>query len=239
MVLTGHRNLIIISHSVVLDWFKMAASIVDEELPGIDIPVISGTKFKYTNNSFVKKHGDLSEKKKDLKIFAGSAAKASFLGHKSVLQDAHDFFTDSYCKEGEEGSEIYFNKITGYGFSPVFEYLYHGYFIIDSELFPEILEAAAFFKIGWVLEVCKHFMQYYLGVMKYSATVELAERFGLDDVKEDICKDFGMFLTKLAKGEAAFKDCPYDLVSDFLQGNYYTGMTEFLIMQVIRVYLNE
>jgi kelch-like protein 9/13 len=213
---------------------RMAATIVVDKKLAVDFPDVTETKFKYIDKSFVKKHEDVYNTKKDLKVFVGSAAKASFLGHKAVLQDAHEFFGNSFCKEGEEGSEIYFKEITAYGFTPIFEYFYHGYIYVDPELFTELIEAASFFKIEWILDVCRHFMLHFYGVIKYSYTIELAERFGFEGFKEEMCGTFGLFLAKLAKGDAPFKDYPEDLLSDFLQGNYYTKAPEFLILQVKR-----
>ena len=92
----------------------------------------------------------------DLKLRVGTE---SYRAHKQVLSDASMYFEAMFSHDMLEKSsgEIELHEISSLGFSAMMDYFYHGHITISPTNIAEILEAARFFHIEWLIEVRVYF----------------------------------------------------------------------------------
>lgn len=211
----------------------------DEAIPGekvgLDFIYISDNKLKYINNDYKKVNATMYDYKCDVKITVG---KSNFKGHKKVLADASDYFAAMFSHDMKEKDEttIDLKEISPDGFSAMLDYFYHGHVTVEAKIVPDILEAARFFHVEWILDICCDYMIRHLSLSDYPLTMQLADKYSLGDLRWEIFKYFGHNLPTLIEQETFLRDCSVELLLQFLMECLYVEVSEFFLLQV-RYYL--
>ncbi|KAH3777680.1 kelch-like protein 15 isoform X2 [Dreissena polymorpha] len=203
-----------------------------DEKPALEFIYISESKLKYINNKYEKVNAKMYDYKSDVKLVVG---KSNFKGHKKVLADASDYFAAMFSHEMKEKDEtvIELKDISPDGFSAMLDYFYHGNVTVESKIVPDILEAARFFHVEWILDVCCDYMIRHLSMLDYPLTMELADRYSLGDLRYEIFKYFGNNLPGLTEKEPFLRDLSAELLLQFLMEYMYVEMSEYTIMLLI------
>lgn len=205
---------------------------VPEEKPALDFIYISENKLKYINNNYEKVNAKMYDYKCDVKLTVG---KSNFKAHKKVLADASDYFAAMFSHQMKEKDEtlIELKDISPDGFSAMLDYFYHGHVTVEARIVPDILEAARFFHVEWILDVCCDYMIRHLSLLDYPLTMHLADKFSLGDLRWEIFKYFGHNLPSLADKPGFLKQCSVELLLQFLMEFMFVEVSEFFLMQVI------
>lgn len=211
---------------------------VTEEKPALDFIYISENKLKYINNNYEKVNAKMYDYKCDVKLTVG---KSNFKGHKKVLSDASDYFAAMFSHQMKEKDEtvIDLKEISPDGFSAMLDYFYHGHVTVEAKIVPDILEAARFFHVEWILDVCCDYMIRHLSLLDYPLTMHLADKFSLGDLRWEIFKFFGHNLPTLVEKPGFLKDCALELLLQFLMEFTYVEVSEFFLLQVILNWVKE
>ena len=203
-----------------------------EQKSPLDYIYISDHKLKYINNDYKKVNAKMYDYKCDVKLTVG---KSNFKGHRKVLADASDYFAAMFSHEMKEKDEaiIDLKDISPEGFGAMLDYFYHGHVTVEAKIVPDILEAARFFHVEWILDICCDYMVRHLSLLDYQLTMHLADKFSLGDLRWEIFKYFGTNLPTLVQKEDFFQDCSSDLILQFLMEYIYVEVSEFFLLQVI------
>ncbi|XP_060556772.1 kelch-like protein 26 [Ruditapes philippinarum] len=198
----------------------------------LDYIYISEHKLKYINNDYKKVNAKMYDYKCDVKLTVG---KSNFKGHKKVLADASDYFAAMFSHEMKEKDEtiIDLKDISPEGFGAMLDYFYHGHVTVEAKIIPDILEAARFFHVEWILDICCDYMIRHLSLLNYQLTMHLADKFSLGDLRWEIFKYFSNNLPSLVEKEDFMKDCSFDLLLQFLMEYVYVEVSEFFLLQLI------
>lgn len=212
---------------------------VQEKSP-LDYIYISEHKLKYINNDYKKVNAKMYDYKCDVKLTVG---KSNFKAHRKVLADASDYFAAMFSHEMKEKDEylIDLKDISPEGFGAMLDYFYHGHVTVEAKIVPDILEAARFFHVEWILDICCDFMIRHLSLLDYQLTMHLADKFSLGDLRWEIFRHFSQNLPTLIEKDWFLKDCSPELLLQFLMEYVYVEVTEFFLLQVNTYYtfLNE
>ena len=207
---------------------------IPDEKPALEFIYISDNKLKYINNNYEKVNAKMYDYKSDVKLVVGDQ---NFKGHRKVLADASDYFSAMFSHEMKEKEEtvITLKDISPSGFSAMLDYFYHGHVTVEDKVVPDILEAARFFHVEWILDVCCDYMIRHLSLLDYQLTMHLADKFSLGDLRFEIFKYFGNSLPALMEKETFLKDLGVDLLLQFLMEYMYVEVSEFFLLQVRRI----
>ena len=202
-----------------------------EEKPPFECLTISEDKLKYTKPDFESVNARLNDRKSDVKLKVGDK---TFKGHRKVLKDASEYFSAMFSHEMKEKDEkeIEIKEISVAGFTAMLDYFYHGVVTIEPKVVPDILEAARFFHVDWVLDVCCDFMMGHLYLVDYALTMHLADTYSLGDLRWEIFRNFGTNLPLLVERENFLKDLSADLLLQFLMEYMFVEVSEFFLLQV-------
>lgn len=208
-----------------------ADSEVEEKSP-LDYIYISEHKLKYINNDYKKVNAKMYDYKCDVKLTVG---KSNFKGHRKVLADASDYFAAMFSHEMKEKDEfvIDLKDISPEGFGAMLDYFYHGHVTVEAKIIPDILEAARFFHVDWILDICCDYMIRHLSLLDYQLTMHLMDKFSLGDLRWEIFKYFGQNLPSLVEKDWFLRDCSMDLLLQFLMECMYVEVSEFFLLQVV------
>lgn len=203
-----------------------------EEKPPFECLTISEDKLKYTKPDFESVNARLNDRKSDVKLKVGDK---TFKGHRKVLKDASEYFSAMFSHEMKEKDEkeIEIKEISVAGFTAMLDYFYHGVVTIEPKVVPDILEAARFFHVDWVLDVCCDFMMGHLYLVDYALTMHLADTYSLGDLRWEIFRNFGTNLPLLVERENFLKDLSADLLLQFLMEYMFVEVSEFFLLQLI------
>ncbi|WAR26812.1 KLH31-like protein [Mya arenaria] len=191
-----------------------------EEKPALEFIYISENKLKYINNNYEKVNAKMYDYKCDVKLVVG---KSNFKGHRKVLADASDYFSAMFNNAMKEKDEmvIELKDISPDGFGAMLDYFYHGHVTVEEKIVPDILEAARFFHVEWILDICCDYMIRHLSMLDYPLTMELADRYSLGDLRYEIFKFFGNNLPTLIEKENFLKELSVELLLQFLMEFMY------------------
>ena len=172
----------------------------------------------------------------DVKLKVGTE---SFRAHKDVLSDSSFYFEAMFSHDMlEKGQgEIEMHEISSVGFSVMMEYFYHGHVTLSPTNIADVLEAARFFHIDWLIRACCDFLIRRLSVENYESVVELADRFYLGDLRHDIFSNISSQFMSLAK-DPTFMSISYDLLHTILAEDYYIDAPERFILQTVLRWLD-
>ena len=124
---------------------------------------MSGDKYKYTNPSYKKVSAKMYDYKCDVKLKVDTE---TFRVHKQVLSDASDYFAAMFSIDMRESQQeaIELQDVSARGFATMIEYFYHGHVTLNRVNCPDVLEAARFFHIKWLLEASRDYLIRFVGI---------------------------------------------------------------------------
>ena len=113
---------------------------------------MSDDKYKYVNTQFNKVQAKMYDYNCDIKL---KVSKDLFRAHRDVLAEASDYFSAmfSHNMKEKEQEAIELHEISPQGFTSMLEYFYHGHVTVMTDCIEDIIEAARFFMIEWLLKV--------------------------------------------------------------------------------------
>ena len=197
-----------------------------------DSMVVKDGKVKYNHLTYKKVPGIMYDCNCDVKLKVGTA---NFKAHKSVLSEASDYFSAMFSHNMKEKSQgdIELKEISPQGFTEMLEYFYHGFIMVSASNIESILEAARFFHVDWILEVCCDYMVHHMSVENYNSVLRLSDKFCLGDLRYEIFTFFGHNLEALSQKDDFFKTLSYDLLLQFLMENIYIEAQELFVVEII------
>ena len=203
-----------------------------EEKPPFEFLELSENNIKYTNTNFLEvkvKYNDARGCDVDLKVDG-----KTFKGHKRVLKEGSEYFSAmfSHDMKDKKKKEIEIKEISATGFTAMLDYFYYGVVTIDPKVVSDILEAARFFHIDWVTDVCCDFLMRYMYLVDYSLTMQLADKFSLGELRWEIFRHFGNNLPFLVDKENFLKELSSELFLQFLMEGMFVEVSEFSLMEV-------
>lgn len=196
---------------------------------------VSDEKFKYIHTAHEKVTAKMYDYKCDIKLKVG---KQIFRGHRDVLGEASDYFCAMFghnMREKEQDT-IEIHEISPSGFTSMLEYFYHGHVTIDANNIEDVLEAARFFHIEWLIQVCCDFLIHHLCLENYQGVLTLADKYYLGDLRFDIFKFIGKNFTHLAE-KSKFLNLSQELFYQILVEDYYVEASESCIFQTVMKWL--
>ncbi|XP_041349863.1 kelch-like protein 36 [Gigantopelta aegis] len=213
----------------------MATSLLEQEscpIPGMEFIYLTETKIKYINTNFKKVKAKIYDHMCDVKLQVGTT---TYKAHRDVLSEASDYFAAMFSHNMKEKKQdtIELLEITPMGISVILDYFYHGHVTIDSDIIEDVLEAARFFHVEWLLEACSEYIVRHLVLENYQEVLTLADRFCLVDLKGDIFKFFAKNISILSEKPDFYKNLSVELLSQFLRENIYIDVDEEFIMYMI------
>lgn len=192
-------------------------------------------KHKYVNTSFTKISAKMYDYKCNIKL---KVNKETFRAHKDVLTEASDYFSAMFghnMKEREQDA-IELHGISPKGFTAMMDYFYHGHVSIDTANIDDVLEAARFFHIEWLIHVCCDFLVRHLCIENYDSVIELADKYYLGDLKTEIFEFVSFNLMMLAE-KSKFVQLSYDLLYEILSQDHFIDAPETYIYKTVMKWL--
>ncbi|XP_067684506.1 kelch-like protein 26 [Haliotis asinina] len=215
----------------------MARIVLEQEqssIPGMEYIYVTETKIKYINTKHKKVTEHMYDHKCDVKL---KVAQTSFKAHKNVLMEASDYFSAMFShdmKEKEQGV-IELLDISPRGFSVILDYFYHGHVTIDRDVVADVLEAARFFHVEWLIEVCCKYLVRHLVLDDYEEVLHMAELFSLGNLKPAIFRFLADNILKLIEDPNSnfLKKLSFELLSEFLRQDIYIDVSEGFLVSII------
>lgn len=188
---------------------------------------------KYINRQYKKVSSKMYDYNCDVKLIVGNE---TFKAHRDVLEQASDYFSAMFTHNMQEkGNDVIeLKEISPTGFTSMIEYFYHGYVTIDTNNIRGILEAARFFHIEWLIEVCQHYLVYYLSIEDYHAVLQLADAYylGVEDVQSKILIFFCDNFVQLAP-KSKFLRVHFELLHQLLAEDHCVQAPEGFILNAV------
>lgn len=157
-----------------------------------------------------------------------------FRAHKDVLSKASDYFSVMFSvdmlEKGQDAIELH--DISPQGFSSMLEYFYHGHVTLTADCASDVLEAARFFHIEWLMQVCCDFFIRNLGLENFEAVLQLAEKYVLGDLRSEIFKYLSTNFSDLCSSPR-FMDVSFELLYQVLDSDIYINAHESEIFGAI------
>ena len=165
--------------------------------------------------------------------------KETFRAHKDVLIEASDYFSAMFGHNMKEKDQdvIELMGISPRGFTIMMDYFYYGHVSIDSSCINDILEAARFFHIEWLIHVCCDFLVRHLCLENYDVVMELADKYCLGDLRSDIF-EFVSFNMKTLAEKPQFVNLSHDLLYKLLSDDHFIDAPETFIFKSVMKWLN-
>ena len=194
---------------------------------------MSECRIKYIHTKFAKTTFKMYDYNCDIKVVVG---QKSFKAHRDVLASSSDYFSAMFSHNMQEQNSnvLTLKEISEIGFSAMIEYFYHGYITLDNFIIEDILEAARFFHVEWLIEVCRHFMMRYLSIQDFKTVMQLASAYCIDDgnfefdIFEYFCSNFSSLILK-----PHFLNISPDILAKLLSDDFFINSTERMIFYFI------
>ncbi|XP_074646212.1 kelch-like protein 15 [Tubulanus polymorphus] len=197
----------------------------------IELIKVSDEKHKYINPQYKKIRQVMYDYTCDILL---KVEEETFRAHREVLSEASDYFAAMFSvdmkEKDQEAIELY--EISPVGFTNLLHYFYHGYITLDTANIEDILEAARFFHVEWLLEIACDFLVRHLSIENYYSVLHLADKYCLGDLSEDIFKHIGEHFLILSS-QPKFLMLSFELLHQLLSNDYYIAASEKCILQVI------
>ncbi|XP_060062922.1 kelch-like protein 5 [Ylistrum balloti] len=197
---------------------------------------LSKGKVKYINLTYKKKEARIYDHKCDVKVHVG---KETFRAHRDVLSESSDYFAAMFSHDMKEKEQdvIELKEISPKGITVILEYFYHGYITVDNTNIEDIIEAARFFHVEWILEVSCDFLVHSMSIENYSAVLVITDKYSLGDLQFEILTFFSQNLEELSKEDDFHKTLSYELLLQFLMEDIYIEFSEYFLVQVLLKWL--
>ncbi|XP_050419035.1 kelch-like protein 36 [Patella vulgata] len=196
-----------------------------------DSVIVSRNKIKYINANFKKVSAIMYDYKCDVKLKCGNL---NFKAHRDVLSAASDYFSAMFSHNMKEKEQdvIELHGISPAGISVIFDYFYHGFVTIDPKNIEDILEAARFFQVQWLVDVCCKFLVHHLSIDNYKEVIHLSDKYFLGDLRTDIFGFLGNNIIELAGTPEFFQNLSLELLTQFLKEDIYVEATEDFLLYI-------
>lgn len=193
-------------------------------------------KQRFINTGHKKVNARMYDGKCDVKL---EVEKEVFRAHRDVLSDASDYFSAMFSVDMQEKSKgaIQLFGISPAGFSAMLEYFYRGHVTIEADKIEDLLEAARFFQVEWLVDVCCYYLVRHTSIENYSGVLDLADRYALGDLKSEIFTFIGQNFASLAQ-EESFLNLECELLTDLISKDYFLAATEWTVFDVVTNWLN-
>ncbi|CAL1526635.1 unnamed protein product [Lymnaea stagnalis] len=203
-----------------------------EDTKSFDQIAIAPHKLKYINPRHKKVHAIMYDYKCDIKL---RVSNANFKAHREVLSQASDYFSAMFSHDmlEKERDVIELLEMSPNGFALILDYFYHGHVTIDQDSIEDVLEAARFFQVDWVVEVCCDYLIHQLSIDNYQTVLQLADKYLLGDLRGDIFHFLGLNVLKLAEEEDFYLNFDLELLTKFLKEDVYIEADEEFILELI------
>ena len=208
---------------------------VEEVKPPFEVEELADGKLKYTNNHSKIITARMNDHKCDVKFKVDGQ---NFKGHKNILKEASDYFNAMFSHQMKERDEkeIELREVSAAGFCAMMDSFYTGTITMDPKNIADVLKAARFFHVDWVLDICSDYLSRHLYLIDYALTMQLAEVHSLGDLRWDIFRNLGSGLPMLMEKETFLKDLSPDLLMQFLmESTMFVELSEFNLLQVIDI----
>lgn len=198
--------------------------------------LISAGKVKYMNLKYKKVEAKIYDYKCDVRLLVG---KEHFRAHRNVLSDASDYFAAMFSHNMKEKDQdtIELKEISPKGITVMLDYFYHGYITVDTTNIEDILEAARFFHVNWILEVSCDFLIQHMSIENYPAVLSMTDKYSLGDLRFDILSYFGQNVETFSHEEHFYGTLTYELLLNFLMEDIYTEASEYFLLQILLKWL--
>ncbi|KAK6993334.1 kelch-like protein 15 [Biomphalaria glabrata] len=208
-----------------------------EPLEHFDQIVIAPHKLKYINPRHKKVHAIMYDYKCDIKL---KVCNANFKAHREVLSQASDYFSAMFSHDmlEKERDVIELLEISPNGFALLLDYFYHGHVTIDQDSIEDVLEAARFFQVDWVVDVCCDYLVHQLSIDNYQTVLQLADKYLLGDLRGDIFRFLGQNVIKLSEEEDFYLNFDLELLTKFLNEDVYIEADEEFVFDLITNWVN-
>lgn len=196
---------------------------------------VSEERYKYINTTYQRVSAKMYDYNCDIKL---RVEKQTFRAHRDVLSEASDYFSAMFghnMLEKDQG-EIELHGISPRGFTMMMEYFYHGHITVDSDNIEDVIEAARFFHIEWLLYICCNFLIQHLSIINYDMVLHLADKYCLGELRGEIFKLVCCNFMTLAD-RPSFLKLSYDLLYQLLSEDHYIEATEGFIVKVVLKWL--
>ena len=203
-----------------------------EVAPSMEFIIISNGKVKYINTNYKKTGHKMYDYKCDIKL---KVDDENFKAHREVLSEASDYFSAMFSHDMKEKEQdvIELKEISPKGFSAILDYFYHGHVTIEPGNVEGVLEAARFFHVDWLLEICCDFLIRHLSLENYTDVINLQDKYWLGDLRWDIFRFLGQNLAELSQQENFLENLSLELLLQFLMENIYTEPSEYFILDLV------
>ena len=157
---------------------------------------------------------------------------------RDVLTEASDYFSAMFSHNMREKEQdvIELHDISPAGCTAMMEYFYHGHVTVHSNNIEDIIEAARFFHIEWLVNVCCDFLKRHLSLADYHTVLELDDKFYLGDLRSSIFQFVSGKFIELAH-KPKFMEISFDVLQSILGDNMYMDASEGLVFQVVKKWL--
>ncbi|KAK7102315.1 hypothetical protein V1264_020552 [Littorina saxatilis] len=206
---------------------------VEDEPARFESIQIAPGRMKYMKPNFNKVSAKMYDYKCDIKL---TVSGANFKAHRDVLADASDYFSAMFSHDmlEREKDVIQLQGISSGGFSIILDYFYHGHVTIDHDNCEDVLEAARFFHVEFLVDACCDFLVHQLGMENYQNVLILADKYWLGDLRTDIFNFFGSNIMELSKENKFFENLDADLLVQFLKEDVYVDAQEDFLLYLVQ-----
>ena len=165
--------------------------------------------------------------------------RETFRAHKDVLTEASDYFSAMFGHNmlEKEQDAIEIHGISPRGFTAMMDYFYHGHVTIDNTNIDDVIEAARFFHIEWLIHVCCDFLVRHLCLENYDNVLHLADKYFLGDLRSDIFEFVSLNFMMLAE-KPKFVHLSHELLHLLLSENHFVDAPETYIFKTVLKWLN-
>lgn len=167
----------------------------------------------------------------DVKLKVG---QETFRAHRDVLGEASDYFSAMFGLNMREKEQdvIEMLEISPRGFTAMMEYFYHGHVTVDPDNIEDVLEAARFFHIEWLVHICCDFLIRFLSLENYHIVLHLVDKYCLGDLRPGIFSFVSQNFMTLAE-QPKFTQLSYDLLYLLLSEDHYIDASEGFILEAV------
>ncbi|ELT91621.1 hypothetical protein CAPTEDRAFT_23567, partial [Capitella teleta] len=164
--------------------------------------------------------------------------KENFKAHRDVLSEASDYFSAmfSHNMKEKEQTVIELHEINPKGFIAMMDYFYHGHITVEPDNIEDVIEAARFFHIEWLVHICCDFLIRFLSLENYHIVLHLVDKYYLGDLRPGIFSFVSQNFMTLAE-QPKFVELSYDLLHLLLSEDHYIDATESFIFNVVLKWL--
>ncbi len=192
---------------------------------------ITPDKVKYVNNSYKKVSAKMYDYNCDVKLKVGME---TFKAHREILGDASDYFCAMFSHDMQEKEQrvIELQEISPQGFTSMMEYFYHGHVTVEPGKVEDIIEAARFFHIEWLIRVCCHFLIKHLSLDNYDAVMMLEDKYVLGEIHKEVFHFISTNFVTLVE-ENQINRLQFSLLQELLQDDHYISCNEAFILHAV------